>query len=366
MEWVEYVNGKEGTTLARWRAANGHAEPYGVRYWAVGNENWGCGGHFDPDDYARTYDRFVTYLKPLRTYSPLEFIACGFTNEWNQKFLETRKKRNNGRLPNMHQLSIHWYTHMGKSVDFTDAEYYGLLKGVSPGLEKNIRDTIAILDFFNTDGPPIGVAVDEWGVWHPDITGSRETALLQNSTLRDALLAAACLNVFNRFGSRVTMGNIAQTFNVLQCLAFTRGPEFVLTPSYHVFDMFQPHMDAMALRTSVDGPTLPSAGEKDPTVACLSASASLKESEKRLCLTLVNQHLTDPMELEINLLGLDLANVRRARLRELISKSVRDENTFEKPSTVLPPTEKTIAWKGTKVVHVLPPHTIQAIVAELG
>ncbi len=387
LEWLMYCNGKESTTATSLRAENGHPEPYNVRYWAVGNETWGCGGNYDGETYAREYARYVTYLARYAERGSVEFIACGdFRTDWNRHFFETLLRRPfaRGRIQNVHHLSVHHYFRdaIGTATEFTDEEYYRTLAGVGV-LEGRIEETIGIIRHYIGVGDKIGIALDEWGIWHP-VPRTGATGLLQQSTLRDALLAAIVFNSLNSYGEAVSMANIAQTFNVLQCIAYTQGAKFALTPTYHVFDLYQPHMDAMALRTVVDSPTYVSKfsldvpaqflarvqdvtrGRTELTRSYLSASASLNESQKQLCITLVNQHLTEPLEVEIEIPGLASSAVRTGTVRELTSGNVRDENTLDKPEAVRPSGPKQLSVSGNKFTQNVPPHAVQALVLQLG
>lgn len=380
LEWFQYCNGKDPITVVKQRAANGHAEPYNVKYWSIGNENWGCGGNFLPEDYANHYADFVTYLSRAAAGTPVEFVACGLgTGDWNRKFFETLASRarpfSRFRVQNVNQLSIHHYFRDGPAVEFSDQEYYDLLGSVET-LEGILRRTLGVIDeFTQPEGQTIGIALDEWGVWHP-IPSQGDRALFQPNTLRDALLAAVTLNSLASFGSRVSMANIAQTFNVLQSLAFTRGPQMVLTPTYHVYDLFQPHGDATGLKTAVDSPAYEIAQNQPAALGpagrqnqreirrdYLSISASLDESRKKLCLTLANQHLTDALEVEIELAAGAEAN--GGKLRELNSANVRDQNTFDQPEVIKSPAEKSVSLRGRKFVQTVPAHSLQSLVLDL-
>jgi alpha-L-arabinofuranosidase len=380
LEWFQYCNAPSAITVAKERVANGHADPYHVKYWAIGNENWGCGGNFLPEDYANRYADFVNYLSPAAAGMEVEFVACGLdTGDWNRKFLETLASRarpfSRTRIQNVHQLSIHHYYRDGPAVEFSDQDYYDLLGSVNT-LEGIVRRTIGVIDeFTQPEGRPIGIALDEWGVWHP-IPSRGDRALFQPNTLRDALLAAVTLNSLNGFGTRVSMANIAQTFNVLQSIAFTRGPQMVLTPTYYVYDLFQPHMDATGLKTVVDSPTYeiePSGppafrfgGRQNPpkiTRDVLSVSASLDESKNKLCLTLVNQHLTDALEVDIELAA--GAAAAGGKLRELTSPNVRDQNTFDQPEVIQSPVEKSVSLRGRTFTQNVPAHSLQSLVLDL-
>jgi alpha-L-arabinofuranosidase len=374
IEWMQYCNSDDSITVAKERAANGHPAPYGVKYWSIGNESWGCGGNFAPGDYADRYAEFVTYLARAAGRTKVEFVACGSDGgDWNQKFFERLLNRPGiYRVAHVvNQLSIHHYFRNGPGVGFTDEQYYGLLAAVAD-LEGILRRTIGVIDeFTEPEHGSVWIALDEWGVWHPTPSQGNE-ALLQPNTLRDAMLAAAVLNSLNSFGNRISMGCIAQTFNVLQCMAFTRGPQMVLTPTYYAFGLFQPHMDATGLRTVVDSPQFEAAVHRPftpfPLPAMsrpyLSTSASRDQAGKKVCLTLANQHLTDELEVEIELLG--GASASGGTMRELTSASVQDHNTFENPDAIKAPAERRLTLSGRKFVHTIPAHSIQSLVLNLG
>jgi len=372
--WLEYCNGNVSTTITGMRKANGHASPYDVIYWSVGNENWGCGGRFDPEEYGRRYARFTNYLGTAARHPKVQFVACGnFEGDWNQRFFETLLQRPGARtVQSVDHLSVHhYYFGGGPAVKFSDEDYYSLLSEVAL-LENLLRKTIGIIDNYTAvTGPKIGISLDEWGVWHrTENTGNR--ALEQPNTLRDALLAGVTLNSLNSFGDRITIACIAQAFNVLQCMAFTRQSQMVLTPTYYAFDLYTPHMEATALKTLVDSPSFdvkrrlpgPPGREREIEISrpYLSASASQNKSTGELCLTLVNQNLTEPLEVEVQLLGRANSGGMSGYQRELTSGNVRDQNTFSQPNVVKPGPQKSISVKGDRFVHTIPAHTIQTLV----
>ncbi len=366
VEWMEYCNSSHATTIARERGANGHAEPYNVTYWSVGNENWGCGGAFAPEDYADHYARYVNLMARAAEGVPVQFVACGLEGgDWNRRFFEALMRRPAGRgiLRTVRQLSIHHYFHDGAAVDFSDRDYYGLLAQVGE-LEAILRRVVATIDEFKEpNAPAAGIALDEWGVWHP-VPGQGAEALLQPNTLRDALLAAVTLNGLCNLGSRISMACIAQVFNVLQSMAITRGAQMVLTPTYYVFDLFQPHMDQAGLKSVVESPTYEvQEGKRTMARDYLSAAASLNESRKQICLTLVNQHLTDPLDVEIEFAA--GASATGATLRELTSSNVRDQNTFDHPDVVVATAAKHLSLSGHHFTHTVPPHSVQTLVVNL-
>ena len=347
--WVEYANYAGNTSRTQQRAANGHPEPFAVRYWGVGNENWGCGGRFAPDDYAREYRRFACYLRG-RSSAPIELIACGHTSpDWNRRFLETL-----GDLRMIDHLSVHRYYNCGHAVDFTDTEYYNLYPRALQ-VEADILAAATAIALYNKTGRPIGVIVDEWGVWHPEARG--DSGLTQRNTLRDALVAAAVFDVFNRHADKVAMANIAQTINVLQCLAQTQGEAMWLTPTCHAFELYQGHMGNAAVRTDLDGvPTVEAraADGKAVELPILSASASVDPEGKILTLTVQNRHLTDHCPCTIELRDASLAN---ATARILTADDVRDHNGPDAPDNVSIQPFRLDADAAT-LRATLPPHSL--------
>lgn len=369
--WLEYCTYGGESHYAQLRAANGHPDPYTVRYWGVGNENWGCGGQFDAVSYAREYRRFAAYLKGrVRADPARQLVACGHTRgDWNLRFLEAVRDH----LFLLDHLSIHYYfsgrrNPFGGDVAFTEDEYFHLLLDVQ-NLEYQLQQTMAVVDFFAAQRKDIGIIVDEWGTWHPQATV--ETGLYQQNTLRDAILAAVVLNLFTRYSSRVVMANLAQTVNVLQSLCLTKGTQTILTPTYHVYDMYQTHMGGDALKVEVQSPVIrepPSAplSPRDPTrtlknLHAVDAVASLSPGGKRLTITLVNQGL-EAMETEIQLVGGQ--EVERGDVRVLTASDVRDHNDFDAPNTVAPQTES-MEVKGPRITYEAPKHAISAFILHL-
>lgn len=316
MEWVEYCNYEGDTELAQMRATNGHPEPYGVDLWGVGNENWGCGGGMSPEEYARQYSRFETYLRPRDT--DLTLVAVGHDHDWNHRFLNAL-----GSADSLDMLSIHHYCSAGDATDFSEDEYYQLMARAMDLEDRIIRDT-HLLRFFEGDNPGrAGLAIDEWGCWHSD---TPRPHLYQPSTHRDALSAAVVLDIFNRHADSVHMANIAQTVNVLHAIIQTDEDAMWLTPTYHVFDLYQPHIGAESLSLSTECDAC-KAGEE--TIPSLSASAS--RSNDRIYVTLTNLHLSEAAEVTIRVPGYDCDP---AGTRLLAADDPADQNSAEEPEKV--------------------------------
>lgn len=329
-DWVEYCNFTGDSTLAQLRAANGRKPPYQVKRWGIGNENWGCGGNFTGRDYAKEYMRFATYMRAI---SPeIELLACGASfgdyrnsvqNAWNREVCDELR-----RVDLVNHITLHRHFSRGQGESFSDAEYYALFADAL-SMERDIALTDAVLRDCFPDRT-VGIAVDEWGVWHPEAVP--ENGLEQPNTLRDALMAATVLHVFNQWAQRVSMANLAQTVNVLQCLAVTDRNKMFLTPTYYVFDMMRLHGGAKQILFQTESPTYearPVGFDKKQPVPYLDVSASL--SGKKVHLTVVNKSLTEAIEAKIEVREAVIASVSGKMLH---GEQPGETNSFKSPSRI--------------------------------
>jgi alpha-N-arabinofuranosidase len=263
-------------------------------------------------------------------------------------------------------LSIHYYfsgrrNPFGGDINFTDDEYFNLLFDVQ-NLKYQIQQAISVVDFLSEQTKNIGIIVDEWGTWHPQATV--ESGLYQQNTLRDAILAAVVLNLFNRYSSRIVMANIAQTVNVLQSLCLTRGDKTILTPTYHVFNLYKHHMGNNALMIDVESPTVSGTGKLTSSrrlvpPKALDASASLSGDGRRLVITLVNQSLDEDLYTEIRLVG--NKEIQGGELAVLGAGDIRAHNDFDSAARVVP-TDEAIKTKERIFDHVAPRHSVSRII----
>ncbi|ELZ26898.1 alpha-L-arabinofuranosidase domain protein [Halosimplex carlsbadense 2-9-1] len=255
-DWVEYCNYDGDTELADRRRENGHEDPYGVRYWGIGNENWGCGGNMGPEQYAGEYRQFATYIGSMDGQlldDGLELIGCGFSNhEWNRRFMEDMVDGIWLSDLQMDHLTLHHYYGRTMSIlDGDDDDYDQFLAGAL-ALDDHVERIAGTIEA-TASTENVGVIVDEWGAWHTEADPA--TGLEQPGTVLDALSAAAVLDIFNDHADVMTMSNIAQTVNVLQCLVETQGDDAFARPTYRVYDLYAPHKGNEAVTTSIDTPT---------------------------------------------------------------------------------------------------------------
>jgi alpha-L-arabinofuranosidase len=284
-DWVEYCNAAVRTTLARMREANGAPKPFGVKLWGVGNENWGCGGHYEATTYGREYVRYATMLRHVDPTA--ELVVCGHDEAWNIEVLAAIGRH----LDHVDHFSIHRYwTHGGPETDFDDDAYYALLAEAEE-TEAFVLRTAEILDDATGGKRPIGIALDEWGAWHPEarlwgpgeVQRREPVTYEQAGTLRDALAAAIALEGFHRQCKRLTLANLAQIVNVLQAPVMTDGAQMWCTPTYHALHLHAPHIGAEALPAEVTaGGSLP---DGSPAV-----SATASHRNGALAVTIINRH----------------------------------------------------------------------------
>ncbi|HYE17998.1 MAG TPA: alpha-L-arabinofuranosidase C-terminal domain-containing protein [Tepidisphaeraceae bacterium] len=338
-DWVEYCNFDRPSTLAKLRAANGSPMPFGVKYWGVGNEAWGCGGNFCPSDYAKEYRRYATYLRDFGG-TPLHLIACGPDGnkpEWTRAFLKklsTADKRFNCRI---HALGAHYYCGTaGTATEYSVDQWYELLHRAA-GVDQLLTDQRAAMDEFDPERR-IDLVLDEWGTWHPPTPGASQ--LWQQNTVRDALVAAITLDTLNRRADIVHMANIAQAANVLQALFLTEGEKLVLTPTFHVFEMYKHHQGARGVPIEVESPvTSYVAGGEKRSFPTLAGSASVKGSA--LTLSLTNAHARHSVEASIALAGAGPRTAYESSVSTLTHDDLHAHNTFVAPTELAPRHERT-------------------------
>jgi alpha-N-arabinofuranosidase len=355
-EWIEYCNSPAGlTSLADLRASQGDKDPFDVRFWGVGNESWGCGGDFAPDEYAVEFRHYTAWLPQFGV--DLALIASGPNGgdiDWTRRFLSKLAEKGNPMLRKVYGLALHYYcgtSGKGNAVDFTVEDWYSLLAKATR-MESLITDHWAAMGETDTQHR-IKLVVDEWGAWHKAGTEVHSAYLFgQMPTMRDALISGLTLDTFHRHADKIVMANVAQLINNLHCLFLAREDQFVVTPNYHVFRMYADHRGAKAVRAQF-------AAASHTKAPGLAGSASIQG--KTLVLTAVNTDAGDPLETEIVLHG---AAARSARISVLSHRDIHAHNTFSNPGAVQP-REETIEAHGSAFTHKFPPASVTKLVLEL-
>lgn len=352
MDWLEYMTSDSDSELANLRRKNGRAEPWKVKYFGVGNESWGCGGNMRPEYYADEYRRFATFVKNY-SGNVVQKIASGSNGDdfnWTQVLMAQAGRQMNG-------LSLHYYTlptgdwkQKGSATQFGEDEWHATLRRTLR-MDEIIRQHSAIMDKY--DAPKrVGLLVDEWGTWYDPEPGTSPSGLYQQNSLRDALVAGINLNIFHRHADRVKMANIAQTVNVLQAVILTQNEKMILTPTYHVFEMYKVHQGATALPVDVTAPDYRMGQESVPS---LHASAS-RDANGKIHLSIVNLDPNRPAQVAMKMLGAAAAKTIAGRV--LTAPAVNSINTFEKPDAVKPAPFADAQVRGDQVTMRVPSKSV--------
>lgn len=327
-QWIEYITFEGESPMANLRRQNGRDKPWKLKYFAVGNENWGCGGNMSPEGYAELYRRYSTYV---RNYGDNRiYKVAGGPNIDDYRWTEALMK--NIPLHLMQGLSLHNYTFTnswtskGEATGFSEDDYFNVLfNGVH--MDELITRHTAIMDQYDPN-KRVSLVVDEWGAWYNVEKGTNPGFLYQQNTLRDAILAGLILNIFHKHAERVQIANIAQMVNVLQAIILTDDSKMILTPTYHVFDMYKVHMDATMLPMTVSTENIRRGRRQMPSV---STTASLSK-DGTINVTFVNVDPHNAIEMSCDLRGTDKSKIAYAQV--LTADKIDSHNTFNQPEVV--------------------------------
>lgn len=361
MQWLEYCNAPAGlTTYSDMRAANGDRAPYNVSFWGVGNESWGCGGDFTPEEYATEFRRFTAWLPTYGT--KLQLIGSGPNGgdlAWTRKFFQKLTEKGNGQINKLYGWALHFYsgtTGKGVANEYTENEWYDLIAR-SDRMESLITEHWTVMGETDREHR-IKLIIDEWGAWHTQDADVPPAYLYAYAgTLRDALISGLNLDIFQRHADKVVMANPAQLINTIHSLFHAYEDKFVLTPNYHVFEMYMPHAGATAVRAEFTAPQVAytrrdNQQQKDVAMKFwgLNGSASIKD--KVVTLTAVNPDAKNARETEINIGG---ARITAANARVLSSTDIKARNSFENPNGLVPRDEAvTVAANGRLIYKFAP------------
>jgi len=366
-EWLEYMTTAQPTTLAKERAANGHPAPYKVAFLGIGNESWDCGGNMTPDYYVsqmKIYSHFVRNFNPAQQDKQhMLKIAVGpggdgpRWTDWTETVMKAYQQHTWSW--DINGLSMHSYTVVKwppsyKSVGFGEAEYSQILKSTLE-MDGLINKHSAIMDKYDPD-KKVALFVDEWGGWYAPLPGSNPGFLVQQNSLRDAVLAALNLNIFARHADRVRGANIAQMINVLQAMIIIDKEKMVLTPTYYVFKMYVPFQGATFVPVTLDGGSYTHGDVVLPRVDGIAA----KDANGKLWLEITNIDPNQAVEIEVSLAGI---TAKSAAGETLTAPTVDGVNTFDAPNTVVPKPVSAKAQSG-KLILKLEPKSVTVVSVE--
>ena len=350
-DWVKYTTHPNGSSpMTDLRQKNGRTKPWNVKFWGIGNEAWGCGGNMTADYYANLYRQFATFMTNGSKEYQLYRIASG-ASDGDYNWTETLMKNIPHTLLDavaLHHYSIISWTKKGSATAFDEDTYFKTMKQAL-FMEELVTKHSAIMDKYDPD-KKVDLLVDEWGGWYDVEPGTNSAFLYQQNTMRDAMIAGTTLNTFNNHCDRVKMANLAQIINVLQAVILTEGNKMILTPTYHVMEMYRVHQDATLLPVDVKTNDYALGGDKLPAV---SVSAS-RDKQGAVHMSLVNIDAQKANTVTLSLKGLP-ANITG---RILTSKALQDHNTFDKPANVTPASFTGFKKDKDDLTITLPPFSV--------
>lgn len=351
IDWVQYVNFDGVSPMSKLRQQNGREKSWKVTFWGVGNEAWGCGGNMKPEYYANIYRQYATFMTDWSNSDKLFRVASGASSadyNWTEVLMRDIP-RNMVEGIALHHYSVIDWGKKGPAVDFTEEQYFTTMTRAL-FMDELISKHIAIMDKYDPN-KQVALVVDEWGGWYDVEAGTNPGFLYQQNTMRDAVLAGATLNIFHKYSDRVRAANLAQAVNVLQSVILTNEEKMILTPTYHVMEMYNVHQDATNLAIDVTGKEYEFNGKKLPGI---SASAS-RDKNGLIHISLVNIDSKNVQDIAVDLQGGKFTSVTG---RIVSSQKIQDKNTFEKPDLIKAAPFKNAALNGSKVNVKLPPFSV--------
>lgn len=358
-DWVEYLTSDYDSTLSNERRENGREKAWAIPFWGIGNENWGCGGHMTPEQYADLYSQYHTFVRNYGE-TPMMKIAAGLGGtDHNGEDIQIFMDRVLNRRHNvtMDGVSIHYYIYLPQNPEHHatkfDADDWFFVLHEANVMDHVIAQNSAVLDKYDPE-KKMWLIVDEWGAWYPVEEGTNPAFLYQQNSMRDAVVAALTFHIFQNHGERVQMANLAQTANVIQAPFLTEGEKLVLTPTYHVFDMFKGHQDATYLALDVTADTY---GDGAKSLPVYSANASVNEAEDVL-LTLCNLKPDESLTITVEISEMDVSAVEGTIL---VGDAIQAHNTFDEPEKVKPMSFSGASINGNTLTIELPAASVVAL-----
>ena len=351
-DWVQYTNFSGKSPMSDLRIQNGRSKPWNVKFWGVGNEAWGCGGNMTPEYYVGEYRKYATFMG-----DGIFRVASG-ANVDDYHWTETLMK--GIPLYMLEGIALHHYSlsggwsKKGPATNFSEKQYFQTIKAALY-MNELVTKHSAIMDKYDPQ-KKVALVVDEWGGWYDVEPGTNPGFLYQQNTMRDAMIAGVTLNIFNNHSDRVRIANLAQCVNVLQAVILTDKEKMLLTPTYHVMEMYNVHQDATLIPLQTVSNDFIFEGEKLPAI---SASAS-RDSSGRIHISLVNVDDKKSQHISVDL---NQTKFKTITGKILASAKIDDRNTFDQPAKIKPAEFKGTTIKGKTLDVQLPPFSV--VVLEL-
>ncbi len=355
VDWIQYMTSDDDVPMVNWRRENGRKEPWDVKFVGIGNESWGCGGDMRPEFYADLLRRYSMYAR-LYGQGKFQRVGCG-ANSRDYNWTDVVMNRA-GR--HMDALSLHYYTiatgnwgSKSSATGFDEELYFSGLKNAM-FMDELVSKHAAIMDKYDPD-KRVPLLVDEWGIWLDVEPGTEPGHLYQQNSMRDALIAAITFDIFHKYSHRVKMANIAQMVNVLQAMILTEGDKMVKTPTYHLFNMYKVHQDALFIPSKITCEDYKMGDESFPAI---SGTAS-RDKAGKVHVSLSNLNPDKKTTVEVDVSGVDIEKVNNASL--LTASAFNSVNTFNIPEAVKPVGFSDYKLSKGVLSVTLPPHSVVTI-----
>jgi alpha-L-arabinofuranosidase len=350
-QWVEYVNGESVSPMSVWRKINGRDKPWNVKYFGVGNEAWGCGGNMTAEYYSNIYKQYSTFMTDWNNKDQLFRVASGANADdfhWTEVMMRDIPK-NLIEGVSLHYYSVIDWNAKGTAAGFSRQQYFMTMKRALR-MEELVTRHEAVMDKYDP-GKKTALIVDEWGGWYDVEAGTNPGFLFQQNTMRDAMLAGVTLNIFNNHCDRVRMANLAQMVNVLQAVILTNKQKIILTPTYHVMEMYNVHQNAIMIPVKLDNIYY---AEGSDSLPAISVSAS-KDQKGMIHVSLVN---IDPEKTNMVQIQLPDSIFKLEEGRILESSGIQDHNSFDEPDKIMPRIFSGAKMKGREMEVAMPPASV--------
>ncbi len=351
-DWVDYVNVAPNIgPMGALRVKNGREKPWNVKLWGVGNESWGCGGNMKPEYYANLYKHYATFMNDWDKSNKIFRVASGANGDdinWTEVMMRDVPVNMMEGLSLHHYAVINWSA-KGSATKYDESVYFRTMKEAWK-MDDIVTRHSAMMDKYDPK-KRVALVVDEWGGWYEVEPGTNPGFLFQQNTMRDAMIAGLTLNIFNNHCERVRVANLAQTVNVLQAVILTEKEKMILTPTYHVMEMYNVHQDATMLPINVTSSDYVLGNER---LKAVSASAS-KSADGITHISLVNIDASKKQDITIYLDGAKYTGVSG---RILSSSTLQDYNSFTEPNKIQPASFKGAVVKDGTLSVTLPPFSV--------
>ena len=352
IDWDQYINSAPNSSpMSKWRMANGREKPWQVNIWGIGNEAWGCGGNMRPEYYANIFRQYATFMSSWSKSNKLFRVASGASDadyNWTEVLMK------NIPIDMMEGLAMHHYSIIswekkGSATAFDEGQYFKIMQSAL-AMDEMVAGHSAVMDKYDPS-KKVALVVDEWGGWYDVEPGTNPGFLFQQNTMRDAMIAGVTLNIFQNHADRVRMANLAQTVNVLQAVVLTDKEKMILTPTYHVMEMYNVHQDATLLPLNITSNDYVYGQDK---LKAISAAAS-KDSTGVTHISLVNIDPSIPQSIAIDVTGEKYKSISG---RILTSAKLQDYNSFKEPTKIQPVSFNGAVLNSNTINITLPPFAV--------